>query len=309
VWWQQISGRLSFNNITWSDWAQLPVRVLILFSPWPIIAVLLAFGKSRGTQNSADAAPNGKLTILRSALGWGSLASIAAFCLLPATRSRYLMPALAPVLAWSVLTIFHHGIALRSAKIWQWILIGLMAVATVAAAALPWILKMESPVPAMLWNCAGALCLWIVWLALQKQPTPLRFFLQSSIPLLLAMLIVTTTVLPVARLHENVRPVADAVKALATEPGSIVAINPGPQPFLFYLGQRCFEGVKISEFPDDLAYILIPPREWGRDEYRDRLMTRGFTQILTKVKDLRVENGREFLMIGKEKVVTEQKAE
>lgn len=300
VWWQQVAGRLMFDNINWGDWAQLPVRVLILMAPWPVIAILL-WWRGRKQQNPSVPSLSERAEILRSALGWGCLVSIAAFCLLPATRSRYLMPALAPVCAWSVLTIFKHGVSMTSGRVWRGILLLLLSAATLGGISLPWILKMDSPVAAMVLNMAGTAALWIVWRALDKQPVPLRYFWLMAPPLLLAILVVTTTVLPVAKLHENVRSVAQEINTLTPEPGSIVAVNPGPQPFLFYLGTRAIEVVKISEYPDDTAYVLIPPREWSRPEYRERLESRGFTEILTKVKDLRVENGREFFLVGKVK--------
>ena len=81
--------------------------------------------------------------------------------------------------------------------------------------------------------------------------------------MLLTVLILMTTIQPVLNLHENVRPTAEKILLHTNQPGIIAAISPGPQPFLFYLGNRCVEVAKISELPPDTTYLLMSPQSWA----------------------------------------------
>ena len=290
VWWQQIAGRLTFQNINAGDWAQLPFREVLMFCPWPLLAGWLAW-KHRSQPRRCD-----RVSILRSALGWGSLVSCALFCLLPSTRARYLMAALAPVCAWSVLTIFAWWSGRERARPL------LLALVSLAALSVPWWLPLESPVRVVAWNACGVLISWIAWNGLRLVSQPLRLFVQLLPPMLLLVLLLVTTIQPVLNLHENVRPTAEKILLhTTTQPGSIAAISPGPQPFLFYLGKRCVEVAKISELPPDTSYLLISPQSWADDDFRTRLAGRGFTELLTSVTDQRFDpgQGREYLLIGK----------
>ena len=289
VWWQQIAGRLTFQNINAGDWAQLPFRVLLIFSPWPLLAGWLAW-KHRSHPPMQD-----RLGILRSALGWGSLVSCGAFCLLPSTRARYLMSALAPVCAWSVLTIFTWwGGKGRSRPI-------LLSLFSLAALIVPWFVPVESSALVVGLNACGVLIAWVAWNALRGVSEPLRLFVRLVPSMLLAVLMLLTTIQPVLNLHENVRPTAEKILLYTTNPGVISAISPGPQPFLFYLGDRCVEVAKISELPPNTTYLLLSPQSWADEDFRARLTARGFTELLVSVTDQRFDpgEGREYLLIGK----------
>ncbi len=290
VWWQQISGRLSFAKINVKDWLELPFRVLLLLAPWPVLAWWL------GGKNLSP--PSARGPALRWALGWGLLGSIGLFCLLPATRARYLMPALGPVCLWAVLVLMENR---PRHRLWQHFLLALFVLNSVVVLVAPWFLLAHA-LPAVLWNALVTAAVWAAWTRWRGPAQPLRSFTDMVWPLLVLTCGLVTTVLPKAHGQENVRPTAAAILALATQPGSIVAINPGPQPFLFYLGPRCTELVKISDLPDDTAYLLVQPKLWqGEAETKSKLMARGFTQVLTTVKDVRFDDGsgREYLLIGR----------
>ncbi len=296
VWWQQISGRLSFANINFGDWAQLPLRVLLLLAPWPLLAWFVTW-KSPSAVDGASP----RWEILRRSLGWGVLLSIGLFCLLPATRARYLMPALAPCVLWAVMTIFSTT-NVRRLVLWDRLVLGMFILASLAGVIAPWFV-LAQPGYAFALNVVFIALTWFWWHLVRRVNHPTRSFALTAFPFLVLSILLATTVLPRAKLSENVRPTATAINALATEPGSIVAIQPGPQPFLFYLGERCAEASKISDFPEDTAYVLMPPKLWNGDsETLNKLVNRRFTKVLALLKDQRFEDGsgREYLLIGRE---------
>ena len=295
VWWQQISGRLAFDRIDAAEWAELPFRVLLILAPWPIL------GWISNRINRRSDKPLDRLGILRKALGWGSFLSILAFCLLPATRARYLMPALAPVCFWAVLSIMpalerSHPLQHN----WKRLMVGFMFVAGAIALILPFCLQFDSKAIAFSCNLVGVILLSLLLVRILKMEPDLKFFLLMVPPFATLSLVLATTVLPTAKLHENVRPTAEAINAAAPNPGSIAAMSPGPQPFLFYLGTRCAEVTRITEFPPDTAYVLIDPDYWKRPEVRDRFEYQGLNDVRIQVKDQRFDNGREYLLIGRE---------
>ena len=290
VWWQQVAGRLTYQNINFRDWLLLPLRVLLMFAPWPILAGWLSW-KYRHQPRRQD-----RVSILRGALGWGALLSCGAFCLLPSTRARYLMSALAPVCAWSVLTIFAWCQDRGKARP---ILLSLISLTALIC---PWYAGLESPAVIFGIHLMAVVLAGLAWTALRNISAPLRCFVLTVPPMLLAVLLLVTTILPVLRAHENVRPTAEKLLPFLTTPGTIAALSPGPQPFLFYLGPRCVEVAKISELPPDTAYLLLSPKVWEDEESKSRLAARNFTQLLTQVSDQRYEpeqRGREYLLIGK----------
>ena len=150
-------------------------------------------------------------------------------------------------------------------------------------------------------NACGVLIAWVAWNALRGVSEPLRLFVRLVPPMLLAVLMLLTTIQPVLNLHENVRPTAEKILLNTTKPGVIAAISPGPQPFLFYLGERCVEVAKISELPPNTTYLLLSPQSWADEDFRARLTARGFTELLVSVTDQRSDpgKGREYLLIGK----------
>lgn len=302
VWWQQIAGRLTFADINWADWLKLPLRMLMMFLPWPLLAWWALRQKSDSFAGVPNTSPdrNQRIEILRQALGWGSLAGMIFFVLLPTTRARFVMPALAPVCLWAVLTLVPRLSATRLSLWWERLMIALFALVTIAAVSLPYVLKSSSPHFVAGISLVAAFFLFRLLRYIQWLPQPLRFFFCMAPLFMLLSLILVTTILPEGRRHENVRPPAMAINALATNPGSIAAHDPGAQPFLFYLGKRCVEVNKIFDFPQDTAYLLVSPKDWEQTEWRNRLMSHGFTKTLTTVRDQRTERGKEFLLIGRE---------
>ncbi len=299
VWWQQIAGRLSYASIDWGDWLALPFRSALLFAPWLVLALVL-WVRLRKAQ---PAATPERMDALFRGLGLGSLLSAALFCLLPATRSRYLFPLLASVTLWSVMVVRRATQTPESAarvwRIWRWIVAFLGTVAAGAGLALPWILHGGNPWCFFLTNLAVAAAL-LAWLGLAwRGRLPAPIFTSTAGVAAAVALVAATTVLPWSRSVDNIRPLAATLTAHATKPGIIVAINPGPQPFLYYLGTRCVEAAKITDFPEDVDYILIRPCDWADADWRDRLEWRGFRRIVTTVKDARSSPQREYLLIDR----------
>jgi 4-amino-4-deoxy-L-arabinose transferase-like glycosyltransferase len=299
VWWQQISGRLQFDQINAADWAMLPFRVLLLLAPWPVLAW---FARVRATDTL-----DSRWVALRRALGWGSVLSIGLFCILPATRARYLLPALAPVTLWAVMCLAPWlQEAQRSlSRHWERLMLGLLCVAGIGGIILPWTLAHPSPGAACLWNGLGFALLLILAYQVRRSNQPVRFFLLTGIPFTLLALLIATSILPVAKSHENVRPTAEKINAVTRADGIIAVLNPGPQPFLFYLGARCVEVGRLSEFPEPTDYVLLPPRLYEDGDMKDRLAKRGFTETLLTLRDDRPAKPREYLLLGKSPNVSE----
>ncbi len=299
VWWQQIAGRLTFAGIDWGSWLQLPFRSLLLFAPWAAVALVLVLCR----RGPAFSPTSGRQSALFSGLGLGILLGAGLFCALPTTRSRYLFPLLAPVSLWAVVVIRNTLRDVRSQErlwhFWRWTVNSLASTLIAAALVLPFVLLKENRGLAVGLNVAAASVL-ILWLILAwKRRLPEPFFTSVAGAAAFATILLVTTLYPWGRTKDNVRSVAEQINALASKPGSIAAINPGPQPFLFYLGPRCAEASKITDFPEDVEYLLITPEDWAREDFRGKLEWRNFKLLLTKVKDARAADGKEFLLIGR----------
>jgi hypothetical protein len=292
VWSQQVLERLSYATIDWGDWLVLPFRTFILFAPFLLWAVFHWWRRRHHVVVSKVA-----VQPFWKGLFWGCCLSGAAFCLLPATRARYMLPLMTPALLWAVAILrATYGSEARLGQLGQRICLGLAGAAVVAAVGIGFWGQLPAPVlvGAVLGSLAACGVLWL----LAKNDSPQGVFLFPSIVLASWGLVAGTTLPSVARKHENVRSLAEQFLPLMTQEGSVVAFNPGPQPMLFYLGERCVEAVRISQMPRDTAYVLISPADW-QGELGIKVQERGFTEILKRGADERSQRKRSYILVGK----------
>ncbi len=291
VWMQQITERLSFDKIDWAEWLVLPFRSLLLFSPWVAWALVLwCFRSKRGAVLKAAQRP------LMKGLWWGSLLSAAAFCLLPNTRARYLLPLLTPLLIWAVVILRgRFGKEARIGPLGQRVFQVLTCLIGLAAVSLTLYLPISTQLKTLTLFVDFVL-MALCYITAQQGRMQTVFLL----PCLLAaqiVMVAACSVIPHSRTKENVRPMAEALLPHLRLPGSIAAFNPGPQPMLFYLGKRCAEVSRLSQMPKDTDYVLIQPADWESAALRPKLKERGFTRQVAQIKDERSARQREYLLI------------
>jgi hypothetical protein len=241
-----------------------------------------------------------RLHALEKGLFWGSIVAILGMCLFPATRARYILPALVPLTVWAVMKIRQYvGRSAPAGRTGDIVTIFLLVVIVASSFILPAVFHLTGPARIACWCLGGFLTIFGNRLLSQSWPQPL--FVRPALLLGFLALLLSWTYFPWDRSRDVLRPMAAQIlNHMPNKLGSIAALDPGPQPMLFYLGPDCVEASKVSEFPPDTSYALVPPKNWETPQLRQRLENKGFVKEHFRIKDTRMAQAREYIVVGKE---------
>ena len=289
LWLNQVLKRLDPAAIDWKTYPLGPFETLLLLCPWAIVAIFLWCTARR--QWWPDLSRKDRALLL--GLGWGSLASGLVYALLPESRARFQLPLIAPVATLAVVLLTHWkqrrdpaaeepATARRVSAVFRFLLLCL----TIAGVILPYWLAPASLLPAMAVILAGSPFLWLLAIRFARIKWPDRLFAESALLCAWAMIFKAAVVMPIMRLHEDIRPPALQILAKTGPAPRLLALYPGPQPFLFYLGTNVIEIASMRQVTPDAPWLLIPAQRLTNPDMTARLARVGFSdQILTVPDD------------------------
>lgn len=284
----QVLKRLDPSAIDWKTYPLGPFETLLLLSPWAIVALVLW----RPARKVWWPDLPGKDRALLLGLGWGTLVSGLVYALLPESRARFQLPLLAPVAALAVVLLTHWknrripgAEEPRTARWVSGIIRFLLLFLTIAGVVLPWWKAPASMVPAMAVMLGGSLVMWLLAIRFARIAWPDRLFAEAALLCAWGMVFKAAVMMPIMRLHEDIRPPALAILAKTGPEPRLLAMYPGPQPFLFYLGKNVVEIASIRQVTPEAAWLLIPAKRLTDPEMVDRLARSGFSQQIFTVPD------------------------
>ena len=288
VWIDQILKRLDPAAIDWSTYALGPPETFLLLCPWALVAALLWRPARRRWW--PDHPPKDRALLL--GLGWGSLASGLTYALLPEAHARFQLPLVAPVALLAVLLLKHwqlrqpHLAPEPPAARWTSTLFrGLLLLILLAGVTLPWRFSPASMVPSMALILGASPLVWLLAIRFARMTWPDRLFAEAALLASWAILFKAAVAMPIMRLHQTIRPPALAILAATGPQPRLLALYPGPQPFLFYLGPHVREIASIRQATPDATHLVVPAARLDAPDLRQRLARIGFQDSILTVKD------------------------
>lgn len=286
MWLNQVLKRLDPSAIDWKTWPLGPFETLLLLSPWAIVCLVLWRQARRSWW--PDLPARDQALIL--GLGWGILGSGLVYALLPESRARFQLPLIAPVATLAVVLLGHWrqrqaGEEPRTARWWSGTVRFLLLFLTVAGVILPGWKAPGSMIPAMTVILGGSVPLWLLAIRFARLSWPDRLFAEAALLCAWAMIFKAAVLMPIMRLHEDIRPPALQILAKTGPEPRLLAMYPGPQPFLFYLGKNTVEIASIRQVTPDAAWLLIPAKRLEDPAMADRLARSGFAEPVLTVPD------------------------
>lgn len=135
------------------------------------------------------------------------------------------------------------------------------------------------------------------WLRLRR---PERLVPKLRMPIVIAMLVAVAMcgyafgAVPFLRKREKVRTIAQQIDAAVGNGGTVFAVNPDYQPFLFYLKSPLSYISDISEVPPAATYVLVQPENERAVAGSEQWLPRHATSVL-RIKDYR---GRSVILFA-----------
>ena len=288
MWVNQVLKRLDPAAIDWKTYPLGPFETLLLLSPWAIVAIVLW----RKARRSWWPDLSGKDRALILGLGWGTLASGLVYALLPESRARFQLPLIAPVAVLAVVLLTHwkqrRDPAAEEPPAARWIsgsIRFLLLLLTLAGATLPYWKAPGSMLIAMAIMLGGSPIVWLLAIRFARIPWPDRLFAETALLCAWGMIFKASVIMPIMRLHENIRPPALQILAKTGPEPRLLAMYPGPQPFLFYLGKNVVEIASIRQVTPDAPWLLIPSQRLTDPDMAGRLARAGFIEAVLTVPD------------------------
>ena len=297
MWLNQVLKRLDPSAIDWKTYPWGPFDTLLLLSPWAIVALVL-WRKAR-----RDWWP--ELTVKDRALilglGWGTLASGLIYALLPESRARFQLPLIAPVATLAVVLLTQwkqrRDLAAEAPATAHWvsgIIRFLLLLLTIAGVILPYWKAPASMIPAMAVMLSGSVILWILAIRFARIAWPDRLFAECALLGAWAMIFKASVLMPIMRYHEDIRPPALQILAKTGPAPRLLAMYPGPQPFLFYLGQNVVEIASVRQITPDAPWLLIPAKRLEDPAMVARLARTSFSDQILTVED---DDGTPYILL------------
>lgn len=299
MWLNQITKRLDPSVIDWKTYPLGPFETLLLLCPWALVGLVL-WRKSRRDWLPRLPMKDGALIL---GLGWGSLASGLVYALLPESHARFQLPLIAPVATLAVVLLTHwrnfRDPGLEEPATARWVsgiirfLLGLIPIIGLAAT----VFKAPHNLLLVLAVMVGAsLPLWLVAIRTARMAWPDRLFVESALLCVWIIALKASVIMPIMRLHEDIRPSALKILAVTGPEPRLLAMYPGPQPFLFYLGKNVVEISSSRQITPDATHLVIPAKRLESKELTDRLARSGFSEILLTVPD---DDGLPYTLLGR----------
>lgn len=288
VWVNQIVKRLDPSVINWKSYPFGPFETLLLLCPWALVSIYL-WRRARRVW-WPELAEKDRALIL--GLGWGMLTMGLIYALLPESHARFQLPLVAPNALLACVMLAHwkrHGgeeTAESTAARWLGTTVRvLLLLITVAGVTLPYWRSPANMIPAMAWMLGLSPVVWLLAAQIARMRPPGRGFAEAGLLAAWAMIFYGAVITPIMRLHEDIRPPATQILALTGPEPRIMAFDPGPQPFLFYLGKNCVEINFIREIQPDATHVVLPLEKWEKPDNQRRLAKAGFSEKILEVKD------------------------
>ena len=114
---------------------------------------------------------------------------------------------------------------------------------------------------------------------------PDRVFAEAGLLAAWALIFKASVVMPIMRQHEDIRLPAQEILAKTGPEPHLMALQPGPQPFLFYLGKNTLEIAYLKQITDDATHLVLPTARLEKEAMLNRLARAGFTENLLTVRD------------------------
>ncbi len=297
-WIAQLTSRLNGDEFQFTSWLAAPWQSLIMLLPWGLILVffwrrLPAVAEKLGGRDKP----------LINGFRFGLLVTFLVIILLPESRSRFVLPLLAPAALLSAVLVV-HDLPAAWQKRWQAAALGLMGLLSLAGAVAPWLLPGVAAPFAATASLVCAFAIWRVWLKLNSLAQPLLFVITSGLAFALFGAINAAVINPATRTRDNSRPVGRAISD-AVPPGALLAIlNPGsatspptPLHWRFYL--RCEHVVfpRLSQLPENTGALLVKASARAEEKTARKLEQMGFMKELLSLKD---EHGTAFVLLTRE---------
>ena len=299
MWINQVLKRLDPAAIDWKTYPLGPFETLLLLSPWALVALVLWRQARRVWWPDLS----GKDRALILGLGWGTLSSGLVYALLPESRARFQLPLLAPVATLAVVLLTHWkqrrdpaAEEPATARRVSGFIRLLLLLLTIAGVILPYWKAPASMVPAMAVMLGGSPVLWILAIRFARLTWPDRLFAETALLCAWAMVFKAAVIMPIMRQHEDIRPPALAILAKTGPAPRLLALHPGPQPFLFYLGPNIVEIASLRQITPDAAWLLVPAGRLEDPAMTARLARNGFADQILTVPD---DDGTPYTLFGR----------
>ncbi|MES2707528.1 MAG: glycosyltransferase family 39 protein [Verrucomicrobiota bacterium] len=288
VWMNQITKRLDPGAIDWKSYPLGPFETLLLLCPWALVSIYL-WRRARRVWWPEIAEKDRALLL---GLGWGMLTMGLIYALLPESRARFQLPLVAPNALLAVLMLAHwqrHAkdeTADSTAARWTGTAVRvLLLLITIAGVTLPWWLAPGSMMISMAWMLGLSPLIWLTAVRVARMTPPGKAFAEAGLLAAWGMIFFGAVITPVMRRHEDIRPTALRILEVTGPEPKIMALNPGPQPFLFYLGKNCVETAFASRVTPETTHLVVPAERWEGKDLRQRLARAGFAEKILEVKD------------------------
>ncbi len=269
VWLEQFTSRLDPSHLDVGKWLFTPLEGALNFAPWVFILVFLWWRASRrgwpGDDRSRRAWMRGT--------AWGAALGFLAVALVPATLARYMHPVLVPA-SLLLAILLEHTVLPDSRLFGVWRAVNRWLLYVVGALAVIAVFLPEAAVPVVRLAAVAAGLVALVGLANLAHPLFASGSLMAGIAILYAAVAV-----PTMREHEDVRPVGRYFQGLLPGGARLCVINPGIQPFLFYLDPPYAVVDRASRIPDGTTHVLLSREVLAKVEGVARFQEFAFTPV------------------------------
>ncbi|CAN5409113.1 hypothetical protein BH23VER1_BH23VER1_01940 [soil metagenome] len=284
IWLNQFTSRLDFAGFDLADWIATPFESALNFAPWVFLLGVLWWRAARRDW----AGDGGRMVwIWMRGTAWGSALSFLAVALVPGALARYTHPAIVPaalltavLLARTVPPESHVFAVWRTAN--RWLLYPVAALGILVLF-----------VPGSLAEIDRLAAVAAVAIALAGL-FRLRWHLFASGALMAAIVFLyCAAAIPQMRAREDIRPVGRAFADMLPPGARLCVINPGIQPFLFYLDVPYAVVDRASRIPDGTTHALLSREVLGKVRGVARFEQFGFE----RVGEIREKRGDDYLML------------
>jgi 4-amino-4-deoxy-L-arabinose transferase-like glycosyltransferase len=284
VWLEQITHRLGLVEFDWVNWFLQVPQCLINFLPWTLVLIWAWHPRTLVAWREMGRL-GGWMRALRTGLTLGFLV----IALLPSSRPRFMLPldsaaALLTVGVWMTFSRELHGRWLHGLGL---ALVTLAAVVLVGSWVVPVVIGGLELLP-LGWVALSSMALlaglgWVLRSLRQGDRWGcLTTRLGVQVMLLVALVVIhgATSLAPLLRLRESLRPFARELVDHVGADTAVVLYKLEERMWPFYLGLRCREIASLEELPSHTDWVMV--RE-GDVVLRRQEMSRRYGEIQQEV--------------------------
>ncbi|MDG2123302.1 MAG: hypothetical protein P8J87_06385, partial [Verrucomicrobiales bacterium] len=307
AWAEQMANQLSFGGGGILSWILTPFEALANYLPWVILLVFLWWRISQWRWNVS---PTLELQLDRTTrrewmrgAAWGIATIFLLVAFIPQSSARYFHPAIGPASMLLAVMVSQlapgHAIYDRVSVIWKGANRVLLAgCGVVLLFAPPITLFWGSWVFPVMWFAVGCLvcglAVFIGW-KLTRRDSLVYQTGASACALAAGIQLFSIAVVPAVLEADNVRPVGRAFAGMLPETARLCVLNPGFQPFLFYLAAPYAVVAKSGEVPAESTHLLMSDEEYQKTREKPLMRQGEFTEVF-RAGD---KDGKVWLLFGR----------